>query len=179
MRPARLLILGLPLLLGCGEADSTPERFTTAVEKNVLASDDTAPPLTGIAAAALRPPRRRAPAAGLAASFLPYPGSHAGGSAALVSAGGQTRVDVRLSGGRPGIHYHGTIRRGRCQRVGARVASLNSVSADSLGSGRASTDAPVPIDSLAGEPHVLIYGRGGRPETCAFIGPADGSSDGR
>ena len=51
------------------------------------------------------------------------------------------------------------------------VLSLFPVSADSLGAGRAISDLPLAIDSLTGKPHVIVYGRGGRPETCAAIGP--------
>jgi hypothetical protein len=175
MRALLLLAVFLPLGVGCGEEDSTLARFTPSAEKNALARDDTTPALKEVAIAGLRPARHRGPAGVLVGSFTAYPGSSAAGAATLAAAGEQTRVDVRLSGGQPAAHYEGAIRRGTCTRVGARVAGLNAVSADPSGSGRAFTDAAVPVDSLAHSPHVLVYGRGGRPETCAPVGSGGGA----
>lgn len=174
MKPIRLIPVIVLAFVACGEEDVTPERYTPAVEKKALAADDITPELSEIATAGLRPPRRHAPATSLGGSFTGYSGALLSGSAVLAAAGAQTRIDVRLTGGARNGHYEGAVRRGGCERIGPRLAALNPVSVDSVGAGRAVTLVPVPIDSLGASPHVLVFGRGGRPEACAPVAVADG-----
>ncbi|HEX2191347.1 MAG TPA: hypothetical protein VHG51_20720, partial [Longimicrobiaceae bacterium] len=92
------------------------------------------------------------------------------GSGRAATAGRGASVSVALSGGAPGITYDGAVRLGVCARVGPTVAPLHPVSADSLGRGAAASDLPFPVDSLLRAPHVVVYGRGGRPEACGPVG---------
>jgi hypothetical protein len=93
------------------------------------------------------------------------------GSGEVKAVGKATSISVALSQGIAGATYEGAVRQGACAAMGPSVASLFPVTADSLGAGRASSDVNVPIDSLTAKPHVIVYGRGGRPEVCAAIGP--------
>lgn len=162
------------LAVACGAENRTPTHFTPSNDKTATSKNDT------VAVPASAVPGRQLPP-------LPPPGSRGSASLALASIdtaalrgaarltgiGGLTTVTVSLAQGKGGITYEGAIRQGVCQRMGATVASLHPISADSLsGAGAASTDVPVPLDSLLSRAHVVVYGKGGRPETCAAIGPA-------
>jgi hypothetical protein len=95
------------------------------------------------------------------------------GTGRAASAGTGSSLSVTLAQAAAGATYEGAVRQGSCARMGSTVASLNPATADSLGRGQAASDIPVPIDSLLGAPHVVVYGRGGRPETC---GPLSGAA---
>ncbi|HEX8675494.1 MAG TPA: hypothetical protein VF710_26605, partial [Longimicrobium sp.] len=86
------------------------------------------------------------------------------GNGEVAAVGKSTSISVALARGAPGATYEGAVRQGDCTKMGSHIASLFPVSADSLGNGRASSDVPVPIDSLTKGRHIVVYGRGGRPE---------------
>ncbi|HEX8360447.1 MAG TPA: hypothetical protein VF613_10080 [Longimicrobium sp.] len=168
-RTAGLLIL---LLLGaCGDEDRTQSEYIPSNDKTSTSADDTAHrPARMVAipdtAAKPEPPQDTLPLAlaRLGAALVQ-------GSGQVAAVGKSTSVSVALARGSGGATYEGSIRQGVCARTGSTIASLFPVSADSLGNGRASSDVPVPIDSLTGAPHVVVYGRGGRPEVCGPIAP--------
>lgn len=110
------------------------------------------------------------PTGASAAVALSPPGtSSARAYAELRDTGGGTAVAVQLTGGTPLTHYHGAIRRGTCDHLGVNRASLNSVSASSVGTGSAFTSTDVPFDSLRASAHVVVYGEGGLPEICGAL----------
>jgi hypothetical protein len=165
-----LLLLAAQGLGRCYDEDRSPTEYTAAAEKSSTSSNDTttapAPVVPGVSDTTsdpLPPPR----AATVALSPL---GQGLRGTAQLRSSGTATLVFASLSQGKASTSYDGAIRQGRCARMGANVAPLLPVTADSLGGGRAASDVPVPIDSLLGSPHVLVYGKGGRPEACGELG---------
>lgn len=170
------LCLGVLLpLAACGEEDRTPSHFTPSSDRRATSADDTLTRLASAVPGAIEPPRRPLPppaAAGVALS--PTDTASLRGIGRLAGAGRLTSVSVALTGGKAGTSYQGAIRQGGCARTGATVASLNPVSADSLGLGAASTHVSVPIDSVLGGRHVVVYGKGGRPETCGEIGSPPG-----
>lgn len=169
---APVLRLGALLLAvgGCGEEGRTPSHYTPANDKAATSVEDTTPPLARAVPGAVEPPAAPLPPPASAAVVLePTDTASVRGSARLASAGHGTEVMVELARGKAGVTYVGEIRLGACGRLGATVASLNPVSADSLGGGAASTRVPVPVDSLLGGRHAVVFGKGGRPETCGEI----------
>jgi hypothetical protein len=158
-------------LAACGDEDRTQTEFTASIDKTSTSADDTAA-VPGRAVPipdTLEQPPPPQVTVGLA--LAPLGRTTLRGSGEVKAVGKASSVSIALSQGIAGVTYEGAIRQGGCAAMGANVASLYPVSADSLGAGRASSDVPLPIDSLTAKPHVIVYGRGGRPETCAQIGP--------
>ena len=168
-RTAGLLLL---VLLGaCGDEDRTQSEYTPSNDKTSTSADDTAHHPARVAAtpdtaAKPDPPQDTLP---LALARLGDELVQGSGQAAAV--GKSTSISVALARGAGGATYEGAVRQGECRRLGSTIASLVPVSADSLGNGRASSDVPVPIDSLTRGRYVVVYGRGGRPEVCGPITP--------
>jgi hypothetical protein len=169
--PVPYSLLFVLLAAACGDEDRTQTEFTASIDKTSTSADDTA----AVPARAVPVPdtleQPAPPQVTVALALLPLGRATVRGSGQAKAVGKATSVAVALSQGIAGVTYEGAIRQGGCQAMGASVASLYPVSADSLGSGRVSSDVNVPIDSLTAKPHVIVYGRGGRPETCAAIGP--------
>jgi hypothetical protein len=166
----RCFFVVLLLSAACGDEDRTQTEFTASIDKTSTSADDTA----AVHARAVPvpdtlrqppPPQVTAPV-----TLTPLGRATLRGSGEVKAVGKASSVSVALSQGIAGTTYEGAIRQGGCAAMGPGVASLLPVSADSLGSGRAQSDVNLPIDSLTSKPHVIVYGRGGRPETCAQIG---------
>lgn len=160
------------LLAGCGDEDRTQTGYIPSVDKTSTSTDDTtAVPARAVAwpdtAPAALPPQDT-----LGLALAPLGDAAVRGSGRVAAAGMATSISVALAGAAGGATYEGAVRQGVCARIGPVVASLIPASADSLGSGQASSDVPVPVDSLTGSPHVVVYGRGGRPEACGPVGGA-------
>jgi hypothetical protein len=167
----RTLALPFFLLAGCGDEDRTQTEYTPSNDKTSTSSDDT----TAVPARAVpwpdTLPAPLPPQDTFAVTLAPLGTARLRGSGQVAAAGTATSVAVTLAQAAGGATYEGAVRQGSCARMGAAVASLVPATADSLGGGRASSDVPVPVDSLTGAPHVLVYGRGGRPEACGAIRP--------
>ena len=166
-----ICIAGAALLLAaaCGDEDGASNQYTSSVEKHSTSADDIAvapAPAVPVDTAPDAPP----PQVAFAITLAPLPGNALRGTGQVAAAGKETAVSVTLEQGKPGTTYAGSIRRGVCSALGADVGSLNPVSVAGQGRGAASSSVSVPIDSLAAAPHVVVYGPGGRPETCADIG---------
>lgn len=160
------------LLAGCGDEDRTQTGYTPSNDRTSTSADDTtAVPARAVAwpdtAPAALPPQDT-----LGLALAPLGDARVRGSGEVAAVGMATSISVTLAQAVGGATYEGAVRQGVCARIGPSVASLVPASADSLGSGRASSDVPVPVDSLTGKPHVVVYGRGGRPEACGPLGGA-------
>lgn len=161
----------LVVLAACGDEDRTQTEFTASIDKTSTSADDTAAVPARIVAPPDTLPRKAPPQVTVPISLMPMGNVTVRGTGEVKAVGKGTSVDVALSQGIAGATYEGAVRQGGCAAMGPNVASLFPVSADSLGAGRATSDLPMGIDSLIGTPHVIVYGRGGRPEVCAAIGP--------
>lgn len=171
MRPRTGLLVVLLALSGCGDEDQTQTEYTPSNDRTATSTDDsTAVParaVPGVADTLIDPLPPRGTAS---VALVPLRPNAVRGNGLLASAGGGTSVSVALSGGAAGATYEGAVRQGVCARIGSAVASLVPATADSLGNGQAASDVLVPLDSLTGAPHVVVYGRGGRPEACGAVG---------
>jgi hypothetical protein len=173
-RSRELLAALLLALAACGDEDRTQTRYTPSADKNSTSADDT----TAVPARAIQGPdtvpKAAPPQDTFALALAPLRPAGLRGSGQAAAAGKATAISVTLAEGHPGASYAGAVRRGVCGAMGAEVASLNPVSTDLRGRGQASSDIPVPVDSLTGSPHVMVYGPGGRPEACGVLaaGPA-------
>jgi hypothetical protein len=173
MKPYALLAL-LPIVLAaCGDEDRTQTGYTASLDKTSTSSDDTttvparaAPGIEDTLPAPPHPPRAAA------LTLSPLVSDSGAGTGDARSVGNATAVRVALTHGASGVSYAGAIREGGCARMGSTVASLIPATADSLGRAQAASDVPIPLDSLMGTPHVVVYGAGGRPQSC---GPIPGS----
>lgn len=168
MRMRTGALAALLALAACGDEDRTYTGFTASIDKTSTSADDT----TGVPAPAVpHPPdtllEKSPPQVAFAVALGPVASARVRGTGQVKAVGKSTSIAVALAEGVQGATYEGAVRQGSCAGVGASVASLFPVSADSLGNGRASSDVSLPIDSLLGAPHVVVYGRGGRPEACA------------
>lgn len=162
--------LAVLLALGaCGDEDRTPAHFTPSNDRASTSAGDSA--LTPAPAVPVPDtlPWKSPPQDTFAIAFSPLPRALARGTGQVAAAGKATAISVTLAQAAWGQTYEGSVRQGACDAMGASVASLVPVSADSLGAGRAASDIPVPVDSLTKKPHVVVYGRGGRGEACAPI----------
>lgn len=173
-----LLLIMMMILVGCGDEDRTPAQYTPSSDETSTSADDsTLVPARAVPVRDTAPAPPPAPRV-IAFALAPLGAGTLRGSGEAASAGSGTSVSVALAQGARGATYQGAVRQGNCARMGAEIASLVPASVDSLGAGRAAGDVPVPIDSLAGAPHVIVYGRGGRPETCGPIGGAAADATG-
>ncbi|HEX2207821.1 MAG TPA: hypothetical protein VHG93_09060 [Longimicrobium sp.] len=167
--PYSLLFLALS---ACGDEDRTQTEFTASIDRMSTSADDT----TAVPARVVSIPDTMEtpapPQVTVGIVLVPLGRATVRGSGQVQAVANSTSVAVALSQGIAGVTYEGAIRQGGCASMGPVVASLFPVSADSLGNGRAQSDVSVPIDSLTKTSHVIVYGRGGRPETCAQIGPS-------
>ena len=160
------------LLAGCGDEDRTQTGYTPSNDRTSTSSDDTtAVPARAVAwpdtAPAPLPPQDT-----LGLALAPLGSAAVRGSGRVAAVGMGTSISVVLAQAAGGATYEGAVRQGNCGRIGPSVAALVPATADTLGAGQASSDVPVPIDSLTGSPHVVVYGRGGRPEACGPVGGA-------
>lgn len=168
MRPPLAIVLALSLC-ACGDERRTPAEYTTSLERTSTSSNDTA-----LIPARATPPGSRdtlyTPAATAVRFVLAaLGGSLVRGEVDLAASGERSTFHVGLVGGHPGTTYDGAVRLGSCRSPGATLTSLNPVTADSLGRGRAVTDVHIPADSVRKDPLVVTYGKGGRPEACGAI----------
>ena len=163
----RRALLPLLLLTACDAGGSAPREETPANDRvsTSLAVDSAARAASDVSDTTFVP----ATLMGTAFLLAPLGPEMPGGDAQLTAKGEQTAAAVSITGGRAGATYEGVVRQGSCARMGSVVAALVPVSADTLGAGRSQSDLPLPIDSLVGTPHVVAYGRGGRPESCGAI----------
>jgi hypothetical protein len=169
MRLRMAMVAALLALAACGDEDRTQTEYTPSNDKTSTSAGDTAAPVARAVpvrdtAEVPAPPQDSFPLA-----FAPLGRATARGTGQVAAAGKATAISVSLVQTAPGSTYEGSVRRGVCAGMGATIASLVPVSADSTGRGQAASDVNVPVDSLTGSPHVVAYGRGGRPETCAQI----------
>ena len=164
------LLLALALA-ACGDEDKTQTEYTASNDKSSTSADDTASQPAAIVRFADSLPHKAPPQVTVPITLAPLGAATARGTGQVKAVGKSTSVSVTLAQAVAGATYEGAVRQGGCQAMGPAVGSLFPVSADSLGAGRATSGLPIAIDSLTGKPHVIVYGRGGRPETCAAIGP--------
>ena len=173
MRPRTAFLGVLLALAGCGDEDRTQTEYTPSNDRTATSTDDSiAVPGRAVPGVVDTLPDPLPPQGATAVVLTPLGGSPVRGSGQLAAVGTATAVSVRLAQGAAGATYEGAIRQGVCARVGPAVAPLVPATADSLGNGAAASDIPVPLDSLTRRPHVVVYGRGGRPETCGAVGGA-------
>jgi hypothetical protein len=168
--PCSLLLL-LLASAACGDEDKTQTEYTASNDKASTSADDTA-----VAPARAVPipdtlPHKAPPQDTVAFALAPLGNALVRGTGQVAATGKSVSVAVSLAQGIHGVTYEGAVRQGGCAAMGPAVGSLFPVSVDSMGMGRAASDLSVPIDSLMSKPHVIVFGRGGRPETCAPIGP--------
>ncbi|HEX2205637.1 MAG TPA: hypothetical protein VHG91_20160 [Longimicrobium sp.] len=156
-------------LAGCGDEDRTQTDYTASIDKASTSADDTAATVAPAIPLSDTLPRKAPPQDTFALALAPVGSARSRGGGRVAAAGKATSISVALTGAVGGATYEGSVRQGRCGATGAAVASLFPVSADSLGSGQASSDVPVPADSLTEAPHVVVYGRGGRTELCGEL----------
>lgn len=171
MRGSTGLVAALLVLAACGSEDRTQTGYVASNDKTSTSTDDTtAVPPRAVPGRVDTLPAPLPPQDTIAVALAPLGRSTLRGSGQLGAVGSSTSVSVTLAAGGPGVTYEGAVRQGSCALMGSAVASLVPVTSDSLGNGRAASDIPVPLDSLLGGPHVVVYGPGGRPETCAPVG---------
>lgn len=156
-------------LAACGEEDVNPSDYTPSNDHARMSADDGAVRPAPAASLPDTLPKKAPPQDSLPIALSPLGRATARGTGQVAASGKASVVRVALAQAARGQTYEGAIRQGVCEAMGASIAPLFPVSADSLGSGQASSDVSVPIDSLTGAPHVVVYGRGGRPEACAAI----------
>jgi hypothetical protein len=176
MMRARMGLMAMLLALAaCGDEDKAQTGYTPSNDKASTSAGDTAATPARAANLPDTLPHKAPPQDTFAIALAPVEGATVRGTGRVAAVGKSTSIAVALTQGIRGATYEGAVRQGICAGMGSSVASLLPVSADSLGSGRASSDVVVPIDSLTSRPHVVVYGRGGRPEACAQLGPAIGA----
>lgn len=166
------LLAALLALAACGDEDRTQTDYTASIDKTSTSADDTAAVPARVAPRPDTPAVPLPPQDTFAIALMPLGNATVRGSGQVAAAARSASISVTLANAVRGATYEGAVRQGVCARLGAGVASLFPVSADSLGAGRASSDVPVSIDSLTKSPHVVVYGRGGRPEACAPVRPS-------
>ncbi|HET8657181.1 MAG TPA: hypothetical protein VFL93_16765 [Longimicrobiaceae bacterium] len=171
----RLPCLALLLALtACGNASRTQSEYVPSNVRIATASSDTivslAPVVLGAPDTAVKPPSPPATAPGVEVALASLGGSTLRGLAHLTAIGASTAVATHVLGGHGGATYAGAVRLGTCGAMGASVAPLNPVTADSLGTGASASRLSVPLDSLLHVPTVVVFGPGGRPQACGEIG---------
>jgi hypothetical protein len=173
----RLPILALLLIVGCGDPDLSRVEETPANVSHARSANNTptepAAVVPGVSDTVPAPPP---PARAAYVALAPVDRPPLSGEAQLATAGTGTAVTVALREGHDGATYSGAIREGSCARIGSSVASLNPVSTDSAGTGASESSISVPMDSLLGHPHVVVFGPGGRPHACGALRPGAGGT---
>jgi hypothetical protein len=173
MRLSTAWLAALIAIAACGDEDSTPQHYTASIDKTSTSADDSAAAPAPIIPDPADTARKPAPPqVTIPIALAPVGTRPLRGSGEVKAVGKSTSVSVALGGAVAGATYEGAVRQGTCASAGSSIASLYPVSADSLGVGEASSDVSIPIDSLTKAPHVVVYGRGGRPEACAPVRPA-------
>jgi hypothetical protein len=168
--PQALALAALLALAGCGDENRTQVEATPSIERIATsANDTTAPPAPAAEAPLPVPPVPASAPPPLPLAFAPAGEGGVSGSGTLKATGGATEYSARLRGVPAGATFSGAVRAGSCARVGPTIAWLVPASAGPEGTGSASGDIPVPLDSLVRTPHVVVYGPGGRPATCAPV----------
>jgi hypothetical protein len=160
------------LALGaCREEKRSWTSFTEASEQTSTSIADTAsraapiipnPPDT---LAAAQPSSSGA----LSISLAPRSAPPINGRATLKANGNSTIVSVHLESTRGAGHYEGVVRMGRCAQLGPPATDLEPVSTDSLGKGASASFINIRLDTLRAKQHAVVYGSGGRPDTCGDI----------
>jgi hypothetical protein len=167
----RFALLALLLAAGCGAPDLSRVDETPADVSHARAADNTPiEPAAVVPGVSDTVPAPLPPPLSVTLALLPVDVPGLRGEARLATAGMGTAVTVALRDGHRGATYGGAIRTGSCARVGSSIASLNPVSTDSAGTGASESTISVPMDSLLGHPHVVVYGPGGRPHACGELG---------
>lgn len=170
MRGCTAGVLALLALAGCGDEDRTQTDYTPSNDYTRTAADDSAVSPAPATAPPDTVPEKAPPQDTFALALAPLGRATVRGTGQVAAAGRATSIFVTLTQGVRGATYEGAVRQGRCDAMGATIASLVPVTADSaMRRGQAASDVSVPLDSLTGAPHVVVYGRGGRPEACAAI----------
>jgi hypothetical protein len=176
MRARVGVLLMLLAAAACGEDDRTQTDYTPSIDKNSVSADDTvatpapAAPTADDTAALPMPPQLA-----FAVPLAPLGPGAVRGAGQVKSVARSTAIATSIAGAVAGATYEGAVRQGVCGRLGATIAGLIPATADSLGAGQSSSDIAVSTDSLTRRPHVIVFGRGGRPEICGPI-PARGAA---
>jgi hypothetical protein len=166
----RLLVAAAALLAACLEEKRTPVDYTERIERTSVSAADTASRPAPVAPSAQDPPVTLPGSDATAeVTIAPLTAGRVHGLLRLRGNGGSTIVDAALTAERGAGTYEGAIHVGPCSRLGARVASLIAVSIDSLGTGRSATFVAFPIDTLLVRRHAVVFGRGGRPDSCGDV----------
>jgi hypothetical protein len=158
-------------LCACREEKRSWTSFTEATEQTSTSIADTAsraapivpnPPDT---LAGAQPSRSGTLSISLAAHSAPP----LNGRAMLKANGNSTIVSVHLQSTSGAAPYEGVVRVGRCAHLGPPATDLQPVSTDSLGKGASASFINIPLDTLRAKQHAVVYGSGGRPDTCGDI----------
>ncbi|HET7464879.1 MAG TPA: hypothetical protein VFJ82_26790 [Longimicrobium sp.] len=168
---AVVLLAASAALAACGDEDRTQTEYTASADKNSTSADDSAAtPAPAAPTADDTAPQPLPPQISFAVALSPLArGATVRAASQANAVAASTSIATTLAGGIAGATYEGAVRQGACDRMGATIASLIPATADSLGAARASGDIPIPADSLTRRAHVIVYGRGGRPEVCGAI----------
>jgi hypothetical protein len=168
----RVLVAAAALLTGCMEEKRTPVDYTERIERTSVSAADTAGRPAPVAPTAQDPPATMpgSTSATSEVTLAPLTGGRVHGLLRLRGNGGSTIIDAALTAERGAGTYDGAIHLGECRRLGSRVAALIAVSIDSAGTGRSATFVPLPIDTLLARRHAVVFGRGGRPDSCGDVG---------
>jgi len=160
----------------CGDEDQTQTEYTPSADKNSVSADDSAAtpaPAAPTADDTVAPPMP--PGMAFAVPLAPLGPGVVHGASQVKSVSRSTAVATTLAAGIAGATYDGAVRQGVCGRLGATIAGLIPATADSLGAARSSSDIAISTDSLTRRPHVIVFGRAGRPELCGPL-PARGAA---
>ncbi|HET7231518.1 MAG TPA: hypothetical protein VFJ16_16025 [Longimicrobium sp.] len=169
MKGVRWVLL-LAALAACGDENRTQTDYTPSADKNsVSANDSASTPAPAAPAADDTAALPMPPQLAFAVALAPLGPGVVRGSGQVKSVAHSTSIATTLANAIWGATYEGAVRQGACNRMGATIASLIPVTADSLGAARSSSDIGVSTDSLTRRPHVIVYGRGGRPELCGPV----------
>jgi hypothetical protein len=167
----RRLAAVVVLLAACTEEERTPLDYTEAVEQSSTSIADTATAPQPIIpdpqdTPVVPQPVLKAALNVVLQSFAQPPLT---GTARLKPNGNWTIVSIDLRTANGSGNYEGAVRQGACTAPGPTVTGLNPVSTDSLGKGASATFIDVPLDTLVAKPHIVIFGKGGRRESCGPI----------
>lgn len=171
LRSTLPLLPALVALLAC-DVDHTASDYTQSNNKVATSANDAlielAPVVEPRSPATL--PTTPAPLPELSLAMAPLAGGTLRGTARLAAFGEMTSIAATLSEGSSPTSYQGSLRMGSCDAIGTTLGSLVPITTDSTGSGAGVSYAEIPMDSLVRGSHVIVYGKSGRPESCATIG---------